>query len=65
MYKVAKRTNAVSIKGELKLDDMTLTEITKEEEKVYDLLEILREYDGKTVTFSIKEENELPIKEEV
>lgn len=62
---MAKRTNAVSIKGELKLDDMTLTEITKEEEKVYDLLEILREYDGKTVTFSIKEENELPIKEEV
>ncbi|MFF3148161.1 YonK family protein [Streptomyces sp. NPDC057927] len=62
---MAKRTSAVNIKGELNLEDMTLTEITKDAENVYDFLEILSEHDGKIVTFSIKEENELPIKEEV
>lgn len=60
----SKRTNAVSLKGELDLDFSTgvgtLTEITKEGEDVFDFFKILSEFSGKNVTVSIKEENDLP-----
>jgi hypothetical protein len=43
---------------------MEITEQTKEAEFTYDFLEILRDFDGKQVSISIKEEVELPVKDE-
>lgn len=60
----SKKTNAVSLKGELDLDLMEITEMAKEGEFTYDFLEILRGFDGKSVTIAIKEDTELPIKEQ-
>lgn len=59
----SKKIHQVSLKGELTLDKMEITEVTKEAEYTYDFLEILREFDGKQVSVSVKEEKELPIKE--
>lgn len=60
----SKKIHAVNLKGQLDLDTMEMTETTKEAEFRYDFLAILREFDGKQVSISLKEENELPIKEE-
>jgi hypothetical protein len=60
----SKKIHAVSIKGLLDLDTMEITEQAKESEFTYDFLQILRDFDGKQVTVSIKEENELPVKDE-
>jgi hypothetical protein len=60
----SKKVNQVNLKGELDLDTMEVIEQTKEAEYTYDFLAILRDYDGKAVSVTIKEENELPIKEE-
>jgi hypothetical protein len=60
----SKKIHAVSVKGEFDLSTMEITETTKEAILTYDFLEVLREFDGKQVTISIKEENELPVKEE-
>ncbi len=60
----SKKVNTVNLKGELTLDDMTVVEVSKEGEFTYDFLTILREFDGKTISISIKEENELPVKDE-
>jgi hypothetical protein len=60
----SKKIHAVSIKGLLDLDTMEITEQAKEAEFTYDFLQILRDFDGKQVTISIKEENELPVKDE-
>ena len=61
---MAKKTTATNVKGILDIQEGVITEITKDAENVYSLSEILNEYDGKTVTFSLKEEQELPVKEE-
>jgi hypothetical protein len=60
---VAKKIHSVSIKGVLDVNTMELTEITKEGEFVYDFLKILQDFDGKTVKFSIGEEEEIPTKD--
>jgi len=60
----SKKVHAVNLKGELDLGVMEITEKAKEAEYTYDFLAILREFDGKQVSIMIKEENELPIKEE-
>lgn len=54
----AKRTNSASFQGELTLgvNELTITELTGEEELTYDLLELFQEFDGKHITLSIKEE---------
>lgn len=59
----SKKINQVSLKGELNLDNVEITEITKEGEFVYDFKQILQEFDGKQISISLKEENELPVKE--
>lgn len=59
----SKRVNQVALKGELDMDLVEITEVTKEGEFVYDLKEILQSFDGKNVTILIKEEKELPVKE--
>lgn len=60
----SKKVHAVNLKGSLDLDVMEVTEQTKEAEFTYDFLEVLRDFDGKNVTISIKEEQELPTKDE-
>lgn len=59
----SKKVNQVNLKGELNLDTVEITEVTKEGEFVYDFRQILEAFDGKQVSVMIKEENELPVKE--
>lgn len=61
---MAKRVQSTKLKGFLDMNTMQITEIKKEEENVYDFLEILRNYDEKEVTISISEEEELKTVEE-
>lgn len=56
---MAKRVLSTQLKGSFDLDSMEITEVTKDSEKTYNFLEILQEYAGKTITVSIKEENEI------
>jgi hypothetical protein len=60
----SKKVHAVNLKGLLDLDVMEVTEQTKEAEFTYDFLEILRDFDGKQVSIQIREEVELPVKDE-
>lgn len=61
---MAKLVNSVALKGEFSLDTMEVVETTKEAINTYDFLEILRNFDGKSISISIKEENEITPKEE-
>lgn len=61
---MAKKTTATNVKGILDIQEDTITEITKDAENVYSLSEILGEYDTKQIVLSIKEEQELAVKEE-
>jgi hypothetical protein len=60
----SKKISSVALKGSLDLDTMEITEQTKEAEYTYDFLAILRDFNGKQVSISIKEEVELPVKDE-
>jgi hypothetical protein len=60
----SKKVHTVNLKGILDLDTMEITEQAKEAEFTYDFLEILRDFDGKQVSISVKEENDLPVKDE-
>lgn len=51
---MAKKTLGYSLKGDLDISGMTITETTKDNISVYDLQSILNEFDGQPVTFSIK-----------
>ena len=59
----SKKVSQVNLKGFLDMDLMEITEQTKEDEYTYDLRERLYEFNGKNVSITIKEENELPVKE--
>ncbi|MER3123589.1 YonK family protein [Bacillus altitudinis] len=59
----SKKTNQINLKGFFNMDVMEVTEQTKEAEFVYDFKEILAGFNGKQVSFTIKEENELPVKD--
>lgn len=61
---MAKRIDSVTVKGFLSLEEDTITEVTKDEELVYSFSDILKGYDGKNITISIKEEQQLAVKEE-
>lgn len=65
---MAKKTNSVRLKGSVDVDFSTgvgtVTETIKDVEYVYNLFEILEQFDGKSVTISITEENELPTVDE-
>lgn len=61
---MAKKTTSTNIKGFLDIDKDIITEITKDDEKVYSLSETLKEYDKLQITLTLKEEQELPVKEE-
>ena len=48
----------------LVLNSATITEMTKEDEKTYDLASILDNYNGKSIAFSVSEDKDLePIEE--
>lgn len=55
----SKRNTSVSLNGLLDLDDGTITETTKDADLVYRFDEILRQFNGRNVTISIKESSEL------
>ncbi|MBW3699419.1 YonK family protein [Bacillus altitudinis] len=59
----SKKTNQVNLKGFFDMDVMEVTEVTKDDELRYDFKEILSEFNGKQVSITIKEENELPVKD--
>ncbi|MFS0643694.1 YonK family protein [Siminovitchia sp. 179-K 8D1 HS] len=65
---MAKRKNQTSGKGylELNFDEGygRITTVTKDEEFVYDFFKILKDYDGKHISFSLSEELELPTVDE-
>lgn len=60
---MAKKVHQVNIKGLLDMGTMEIEETTKDAVNVYDFKEILSDFDGKTISISIKEENELPVKD--
>lgn len=60
----AKKTHQVSLKGLLSLEEMTVTEVVKEEEYTYNFADIIREFNDKNVSITIKEEDPIPTMEE-
>lgn len=60
----SKKIHSINLRGILDMDTMEITETTKDSEYVYDFLKILQEFNGKQVSVQIKEEQDLPIKEE-
>lgn len=65
---MAKRTNSAQLKGKLEIDwslgELIITESTKDGDFEYSLAKLLEEFNGKTVTLSIKEEDQIaPIDE--
>lgn len=66
---MAKKVHSVNLKGFLELDfdkgQARITEVTKDAENVYDFFEIINEFNGKSISFSIKEEQDLEPIEEV
>lgn len=56
---MAKRVNSFSCKGELNLAEGIVYEVKKDSVNVVPLLDILKEFDGKTVTILIKEDIEI------
>lgn len=65
---MAKRVNSAKLKGALGIDfnagKATLTKTTKDETFEYDFFALLSEFNGKTVSVSITEENDIPTIEE-
>lgn len=66
---MAKRVNSAQLKGVLDVSFEegfgTITEIVKDEENVYNLFELLNEFNGKQISVTIKEENDIQPVEEV
>ncbi|ALS22293.1 YonK family protein [Paenibacillus naphthalenovorans] len=60
---MAKKNNSIAFKGLLEIETMEITEEDKNGIFVYDLLAALKEYDGKQVSLTIKEENPVQPKE--
>lgn len=65
---MAKRTNSAQLKGVLDIDwslgELIVTEETKEGTHEYSLGKLLEEFNGKTITISVKEEDTItPIDE--
>lgn len=62
---MAEIKHSISLKGVIDVEEMTITEIVKDEEKTYNLLEVLQRFDGQNATLSIVEKASLdPIDEE-
>jgi hypothetical protein len=59
---MAKRVHSVSLKGVFDINDLIIEEFDPKTEttKIYSLRDILEDFDGKSVSFSVKEEQ--PVK---
>lgn len=53
---MAKKVTGFSFKGFYDAETRTITEISKDEEKVFDLQSVLDLFDGKEISVSIKED---------
>lgn len=54
---MAKKSKSYSLKGTYDFNEGTVTEINKDVETVYSLEEILREFHGREVSISVKEDS--------
>lgn len=63
MSSKAKKVHSISITGDFSLDTMEIVEVTKDAEYTYDFLSILKDFDGKNITVTLKEQDEIPVKE--
>lgn len=59
---MAKKTHGYSFKGDYYHDKQVVAELDKktEEWSYYSLIDILKEFDQKTISITIKEEDEVP-----
>ena len=66
---MAKATTSYALKGELDYNAGTITEITGKGENmevnVYNLMAVLKEFDGRSISVSIKEDKNIPTVEEL
>jgi predicted RNA-binding protein len=60
---MAKFTHKVALKGEFVFSDMEVIETSKEAINTYDLTEILKRFDGRTVSITISEDEEIEPKQ--
>ena len=63
---MAKISKSVSFKNAvINVDEDTIIELTKDDEKIYRLSDILHSWDGvENISFSIKQDNEMPTLDE-
>ena len=62
---MAKLSKSISLKNaEINVDDMTITEVTKDDEKTYFLKKILQDWNGISgISLTIKQDNDIPADE--
>lgn len=62
---MAKKTKSIAFKNAtINIDDMTITEFTKDDTKVYDLKKILQDWDNiDGISLTIKQDNDVPADE--
>lgn len=62
---MAKKTKSIAFKNAtISIDDMTITEFTKDDTKVYDLKKVLQDWDNiDGISLTIKQDNDVPADE--
>ena len=62
---MAKKTKSIAFKNAtINIDDMTSTEFTKDDTKVYDLKKVLQDWDNiDGISLTIKQDNDVPADE--
>lgn len=62
---MAKKTKSIAFKNAtINIDDMTITEVTKDDTKVYDLKKVLQDWDNiDGISLTIKQDNDVPADE--
>ena len=62
---MAKKTKSIAFKNAtINIDDMTITEFTKDDTKVYDLKKVLQDWDNiDCISLTIKQDNDVPADE--
>lgn len=62
---MAKKTKSIAFKNAIiNIEDMTITEFTKDDTKVYDLKKVLQDWDNiDGISLTIKQDNDVPADE--
>lgn len=55
----SKRNHSVTLTGMLDIDDGTITEYVNDADIIYNINEIIRAFNGKEVSITVRETNEL------